>query len=59
MNAPGLLALIHTEVQDLLNGYVRAPQILEDINDYIVLPALGQRAGVLGAIALAQRCPTS
>jgi fructokinase len=55
MKGPGLLAMIRSEVQDLLNGYVQAPEILDDIDDYIVPPALGDRAGVLGAIALAQR----
>jgi hypothetical protein len=30
----------------------------ESIKDYIVPPALGSRAGVLGAIALAQRTVT-
>jgi fructokinase len=34
---------------------VRAPEILEDIEGYIVPPALGGRAGVLGALALAAR----
>ena len=48
-----LFPLIRAEVQDLLNGYVQAPEILDDIDDYIVPPALGGRAGVLGAIALA------
>jgi len=38
----------------LLNNYIRAPAILEHIDEYIVPPALGRRAGVLGAIALAQ-----
>ena len=46
--------LVRAEVQTLLNGYVRAPAILERIDDYIVPPGLGGRAGVLGAIALAQ-----
>jgi fructokinase len=38
-----------------LNGYVRTPQIISGLNDYVVPPALGDDAGVLGAIALAQR----
>ena len=54
MQAPGLLSLVRGEVQRLLNGYVRAREILEDMDAYIVAPALGGRAGVLGAIALAK-----
>jgi fructokinase len=41
------------EVQDLLNGYVRAPELSSMIASYIVEPGLGDDAGVLGAIALA------
>ncbi len=48
-----MLPLIRRKTQELLNGYVQAPAILDQIDDYIVLPGLGQRAGVLGAIALA------
>jgi fructokinase len=55
MERPSLLPLIRTKVQELLGGYVRAPQVLDSIDDYIVTPALGTRSGVLGAIALAQR----
>lgn len=44
---------IRAEVQKLLNGYVRTPQVLERIDEYIVPPELGGRAGVMGAIALA------
>jgi fructokinase len=50
-----LFPLVRTEVQMLLNGYVQAPEILDDIEQYIVPPVLGDRAGVLGAIALAER----
>jgi fructokinase len=55
MNQRHLFPLIRQEVQDLLNGYVRAPEILDDIEAYIVPPALGDRAGVLGALALAEQ----
>jgi len=48
-----LLPLVRENVQRLLNGYVHTPQIEEEIDKYIVLPHLGKRAGVLGAIALA------
>jgi fructokinase len=50
-----LFPLIHQEVPGLLNGYVQAPAILDGIAGYIVPPGLGNRAGVLGAIALAER----
>lgn len=49
-----LLPIIRRNVQRLLNGYVQSPAITQNIADYIVPPALGNRAGMLGAIALAQ-----
>ncbi len=49
-----LFPLIHLRVQELLNGYLQLESILERIDEYIIPPALGARAGVLGAIALAQ-----
>jgi fructokinase len=49
-----LFPLIRTRVQRLLAGYVTAPAVLDEIDRYIVPPALGDRAGVLGAIALAR-----
>jgi fructokinase len=53
MEQPQLFPLVRAKVQTLLNGYVRSPQITDQIDEYIVAPALGGRAGVLGAIALA------
>jgi fructokinase len=55
MQEPQLFPLVRRKVPQLLNGYIQAPNILERINEYIVPPGLGGRAGVLGAIALAQR----
>jgi fructokinase len=52
---PQLLPRIHQEVQQILNSYVQSPQVLEHISAYIVPPGLGNRSGVLGAIALAQQ----
>lgn len=46
MQAPGLLERVRGEVAEALAGYVAAPDL--------VAPALGVRAGVLGAVALAQ-----
>ncbi len=48
-----LFPKVRAEVQRLLNGYIQKPQILEEIDEYIVPPALGNRAGVAGALALA------
>ena len=54
MHQKHLLPLIRTEVQGLLNGYVQSPMILERIDEYIVPPGLGDRSGILGAVALAK-----
>ncbi len=51
----GLFPSIRRRVQSLLNGYLQAPAVLEAIDAYVVPAALGPRAGVLGAIALAQQ----
>jgi fructokinase len=55
MQQQGLFPLVHKKVQQLLNGYIHSPAILEDIHNYIVPPGLGNRSGILGAIALAQQ----
>jgi fructokinase len=55
MSKAQLYPLVRQQVLELLNNYVRAPRILQGIDDYIVAPWLGARAGVLGALALAQR----
>ena len=49
-----LFPMIRKEVVNLLNGYIQANEILEDIDSYIVPPGLGDNAGLAGAIALAQ-----
>lgn len=55
MEQPQLMPLVRQRVEELLHAYVRHPMILERIEEYIVPPGLGSRAGVLGAIALGQR----
>lgn len=54
MSAPPVFAAVRTQVLQLLNGYVKALEITQRIDQYIVPPGLGNRAGVLGAIALAE-----
>lgn len=65
MNGPDLLSLVQGRVVELAAGYFESPELTDRIADYIVAPALGERSGVLGALALAQqaahprRIPTS
>jgi fructokinase len=49
-----LYGLVRSEVSDLLGGYLSSPALADGLERYIVPPALGDRAGVLGAMALAQ-----
>jgi fructokinase len=55
MEQAHLFPLIRHEVVSLLNGYIRAAEILDAIDTYIVPPGLGNRSGRLGAIAMAER----
>lgn len=55
MQQAHLFPLIREKTVDLLNGYVRSPSLLDHADEYIVPPGLGARAGVLGAVALAQQ----
>ncbi len=50
-----LFPLVRQKLRELLNGYVAAPAITEENDRFIVPPGLGRRAGVLGALALAER----
>jgi fructokinase len=49
---PGLLDLVRERVVSLLGGYLGAELLGERISEYLVPPGLGERAGVLGALAL-------
>jgi fructokinase len=52
MHQQQLFPLIRAEVKRLLNGYVSASQLTDDIDGYIVPPGLGDNAGLCGALAL-------
>ena len=58
MHQTQLFPMIRSKLQASLNGYVQHPAILDNIDSYIVPPALGDRAGVLGAIALGIQAST-
>jgi fructokinase len=54
-----LFPKIRRRVGELLNGYVSSKKILDEIEDYIVPPGLGNQSGSLGAIALAMQMEES
>lgn len=55
MQQSHLFPKIRREVKVLLNNYVQSPVLQTDLEQYIVPPELGDRVGVLGAIALARQ----
>jgi fructokinase len=55
MKQEQLFPLIRAEVLKQLNGYVNAKSILDDIDEYIVPPGLGDNAGLCGSLALGLR----
>lgn len=50
-----LYGLVRRRVVELLAGYVRHPALEGGLDRYIVPPGLGDRSGLLGAMALARR----
>ena len=54
MARPGLLEAVRRRLVELNAGYLETPMMGEAVDRYLVAPALGERAGVLGAIALAK-----
>ncbi|HWD85366.1 MAG TPA: ROK family protein [Solirubrobacteraceae bacterium] len=54
LQRPVVLQAVRRRVPELLAGYLDDPLLGARIDDFIVTPALGDDAGVLGAIALAQ-----
>jgi fructokinase len=54
MQRESLLAQVRQRLSALNAGYLPTPMLGEEVDRYLVAPELGDRAGVLGAIALAQ-----
>ena len=54
MRRAHLFPLVRARVRELLAGYVDSAAVRDGIDAYVVPPALGDDAGVLGAIALAR-----
>ena len=53
MGKIGLISKVRENFMDALSGYVVAPEVTDTAHHYIVQPALGDKAGVLGGAALA------
>jgi len=50
---PGLHQAVRCKVRQYLKGYVQSSMLMDKIDEYILPPALGNRSGGLGAIAMA------
>lgn len=53
MSQEHLFPRIHLRTREYLNNYVQSDMIRNHIDEYIVPPGLGNKAGMLGAIAMA------
>ena len=53
MQQPHLFKMIRDEFALVLNGYVRHPDILDHLDEYIQPPRLGGNAGIVGSLFLA------
>lgn len=50
-----LLERVRRRLREALNGYIRRPQLADQVDEYVVAPYFGQDAGLIGGFALAQR----
>ena len=55
MQQPHLFDLLRKEFARIMNGYIRREEVLHQLDSYIQPPGLGSRAGVLGALVLAEQ----
>ncbi len=55
MHNQKLMELTRKKTLEYLNGYVRKQEITDHIDEYIVLPRLGDDAGIVGAIELGKQ----
>ena len=55
LKAPGLIEALRSATEAKLGGYIKAPQLDPGLERYIVAPALGDEAGITGAIGLGKQ----
>ncbi|WP_166355510.1 ROK family protein [Phytoactinopolyspora limicola] len=58
LKLPGLLDAVRADTAAVINRYVDVPATSSQVDTYVVPPGLGDRAGILGGVALAQRALT-
>jgi len=55
MQQPRLFDLIRQELARLLNGYIQTSEVTSGLDRFVAPPQLGSRAGVAGALVLAEQ----
>ena len=55
MQQEWLFEMIREELARLLNGYVRAKELTENLDRYVIPPKLGNQSGIIGALVLAEQ----
>jgi fructokinase len=55
MQRQWLFPLIRTELVEILNGYIQSKDLTQTLDQYIVPPKLGNRAGIAGGLVLAEQ----
>jgi len=50
-----LFEMIRKDLSQSLNGYVRAKELMENLDRYVIPPGLGNRSGIIGALVLAEQ----
>lgn len=55
MRQPHLLSRVRRALIEVLNGYLELPELGEGIDQYVVASTLDQKAGLYGALVLAER----
>lgn len=55
MKQKQIFPYIYKHFKDLMNRYVDLPELKEDISQYIVAPGLGDEAGIIGSLLLADQ----
>ncbi|RYL95879.1 ROK family protein [Sporolactobacillus sp. THM7-4] len=55
MKQKQLFPMIRARLRELLGGYLDFPELKEKIDEYVVPPALGDNAGITGALILAKQ----